>query len=174
MTALVQRWLEVMQKGDWMMYILISLAALLWFCLGWRTWVLRNNPFPEALQLLAPYGPRPRPFEVQAALGPMRERLGNLRALVNALVALAPMAGLLGTVGGMMVMFDSIGDSTFASQTGGITNGIAQALYTTETALVIAVPGLVWARILNRLEDRHLASLEQLAFRPIPSHEVHP
>jgi len=165
MSKVLDQWVEVMAKGDWMMVVLVLIAALLFYCLGYRTVLLRSRVVLEAqkrVDQVRRTEPAPWRSSADSVVQPFSVRLNAYRSLANALVALAPMAGLLGTVGGMMVMFNSIGDSTFSSQTGGITNGIAQALYTTETALVIAVPGLVWSRILNRREDAFRAQLDRM------------
>lgn len=90
---------------------------------------------------------------LEDAFFPLREKLGNFRGEVRTLTGLAPLAGLLGTVTGMIEMFDSLASQTFISQTGGIAGGISQALFTTELGLVIAVPGLIIGRLLDHKED---------------------
>ena len=69
-------------------------------------------------------------------------------------VAIAPLLGLLGTVGGMIETFKGIGGSELFSQSGGVAGGIAQALLTTQMGLVVAVPGILLARILDKRADK--------------------
>ncbi len=99
---------------------------------------------------------------LEDVLFPLQEKMGNFRNIVAVLTALAPLAGLLGTVTGMIEMFDSLATQTFVSQTGGIAGGISQALYTTELGLIIAVPGVIVGRLLDRKEDKMREDLEQL------------
>ena len=71
-------------------------------------------------------------------------------------VAVAPLAGLLGTVTGMIETFRSLGEMELFTQGGGIAGGIGEALLTTQMGLAVAVPGIV----LGRLLDRRQATLE--------------
>lgn len=59
------------------------------------------------------------------------------------LVTAAPLMGLLGTVMGMLKTFDGISLSAGASTADLVAGGIAEALITTETGLVIAIPGYI-------------------------------
>jgi biopolymer transport protein ExbB len=59
-------------------------------------------------------------------------------------------------------MFESLGDQTFFSQSGGVANGISQALFTTQFGLVIAVPGMVVGRLLDRHENTMREEIEQI------------
>jgi biopolymer transport protein ExbB len=76
--------------------------------------------------------------------------------------SVAPMLGLMGTVLGMVVTFESI-------QTYGLGNadalagGISQALLTTLAGLSVGVPALIVHRYLLRVVDTRLLKLQQLA-----------
>ena len=84
---------------------------------------------------------------------------------VSTLVAAAPLMGLLGTVMGMLQTFFGISTSGGAETAGVVAAGISEALVTTETGLVIALPGLFLVMTIQRqraqLEAR-LARLESL------------
>jgi len=82
--------------------------------------------------------------------------------LIGSLVGIAPMLGLLGTVMGMIVTFESLGDMTLFSQSGGIASGIATALFTTQMGLVVAVPGLIARSILERRAQKLASDLAQI------------
>lgn len=94
-------------------------------------------------------------LQVQAALAPLAAQLGFAGSLTRTIVVVAPLLGLLGTVGGMIEMFDSLGNQTFYAQHGGIAQGISKALFTTQLGLAIAIPGY----FLTRLTDRREAAL---------------
>ena len=96
------------------------------------------------------------------ALIPIRQRLGTFKVLVRTIVVLAPLAGLLGTVAGMIETFDSLGDRALFASSGGVAGGIAQALLTTQMGLIVAVPGLIAGRLLDRRQVRIEDDLEQL------------
>jgi len=62
-------------------------------------------------------------------------------AFIGVLAAVAPLLGLLGTVTGMMATFDII--SMFGTGNArAMAGGISEALVTTQTGLVVAIPGL--------------------------------
>ncbi len=99
-------------------------------------------------------------------------------------VAVAPLLGLLGTVMGMLTTFTALATGSGGEQTmSEITSGISEALITTETGLVIALPGLFFQYQLGRKHERYkafLAHLEtvcnqklyrQLTHRPEPDNE---
>lgn len=70
-------------------------------------------------------------------------------ALIGALATVAPLLGLLGTVTGMMATFDIL--AVFGTGNArGMASGISQALITTETGLIIAIPGLYMKNFLER------------------------
>lgn len=78
-------------------------------------------------------------------------------------VSAAPLVGLLGTVTGMLATFDALasgsgGDKTMSM----IAAGISEALITTETGLVIALPGLFFQYYLSRQFERYKAYLAHL------------
>lgn len=78
-------------------------------------------------------------------------------------VSAAPLVGLLGTVTGMLATFDALatgsgGDKTMSL----VASGISEALVTTETGLVIAIPGLFFQYQLTRRYERYKAFLAHL------------
>ena len=65
----------------------------------------------------------------------------------------APLAGLLGTVTGMLATFDGLSASAGSSTASLVAGGIAEALITTMTGLVIAIPGLVFISRIKVMRD---------------------
>jgi biopolymer transport protein ExbB len=93
------------------------------------------------------------------------ERIDRRAKFVNTLVAAAPLLGLLGTVLGMLQTFFGISTSGGSETASVVASGISEALVTTETGLVIALPGLFIVMLIQR--QRHnleakLARLESL------------
>lgn len=75
--------------------------------------------------------------------------LNDHLALIGVLAAIAPFLGLLGTVTGMMVTFDVLAVfGTGNAQAMAI--GISEALITTQTGLLVAIPGLFMKGFLDR------------------------
>lgn len=89
-------------------------------------------------------------------------RLEGYLPVVDAIVTLAPMLGLLGTITGMIRSFGVLsiqgGDNPFA-----VTGGIAEALITTAAGLIIAVPafaGYVWCQ---HMVEREIHRMETIS-----------
>jgi biopolymer transport protein ExbB len=73
---------------------------------------------------------------------------GSVKAIL-VLAGVAPLLGLLGTVSGMITTFDVIaGFGTGNARA--MASGISEALVTTQTGLVVAVPGLIIGNLLLR------------------------
>ncbi|MDL1958169.1 MAG: MotA/TolQ/ExbB proton channel family protein [Deltaproteobacteria bacterium] len=73
---------------------------------------------------------------------------GSVKAIL-VLAGVAPLLGLLGTVSGMITTFDVIaGFGTGNARA--MASGISEALVTTQTGLVVAVPGLIIGNLLRR------------------------
>jgi len=92
----------------------------------------------------------------------MRERagLGKFLAMIGALVAVAPLLGLLGTVLGMIETFQVI--SVFGTgNANAMANGISIALITTEAGLLVAVPGLLISGVLLQQSMRLETQLQE-------------
>lgn len=83
--------------------------------------------------------------------------------ILKVCIGAAPLLGLLGTVTGMLVTFGALasgvgGDKTMER----IAGGISEALITTETGLVVALPGLFLHHHLHRTYERYKAFLAHL------------
>jgi biopolymer transport protein ExbB len=165
-------------------------GVLLWFAIGYR-WALlrrgsrknvrvlirraldgRSNPpngivdeaIARGIALVKAPRPHLRRF-LDEAFADYESDLKRWTTLINVLVGVAPLLGLLGTVMGMIETFDSLGDMTFYSQSGGIAAGIATALFTTQLGLVVAVPGVIAKSLLDRRQfqiENDLAAIKDI------------
>ena len=91
------------------------------------------------------------------------ENLGNFRQKLQSIkifAAAAPLLGLLGTVNGMIVTFDIISNYGNSSPVL-ISDGISEALLTTQSGLVVALPLLFFHVVLRGMANR----LEREAYR---------
>lgn len=83
----------------------------------------------------------------RAEIAPFRRDLRVMRICVG----VAPLLGLFGTVTGMLATFGALASGSGGEKTMGlIAKGISEALITTETGLVIALPGLFFQYLLAR------------------------
>lgn len=104
----------------------------------------------------------------------------NLRIL-NGVATVTPLIGLLGTVIGMIQAFNEIANTDAMGKAQELAVGIALALLTTATGLMIAIPSLIAYMYLTGKVDSlviemdqlaqdvvHLVSAESLQNRPVP------
>ena len=188
--GLVADILSYFQQGGFVMPPLAVATLVLWYYLGLRISTLqRGNPRSARILLeryrrgyqRVPRGVIDRAAlwgaEIAAQYGPQRSRLRPAldeafrdiadelkigRSIIRGIVSVAPLAGLLGTVIGMIETFDSLGEMALFTQGGGIAGGISQALFTTQMGLAVAVPGIVIGRFLDRRQLRFENELEQM------------
>ena len=80
------------------------------------------------------------------------------------LATIAPLLGLLGTVGGMIKTFTVIAEFGTGNAKE-LAGGISEALLTTQTGLVVAVPGLFMATFLARRSNTLLERMKRFCLR---------
>jgi len=183
----LERYIEA---GGWVMPPLIAAAVVLWFAIGYRIAALRRGTRRGARNLVfrirAGKHPKTDGVLVRAAISGLdlfdrglaelrphldeaffeeESEIRRYRVLIVTIVMVAPLLGLLGTVIGMIETFNSLGDMSLFSQSGGIAGGISQALFTTQMGLAVAIPGMIVNGILNRRQldlELELAQIKDL------------
>jgi biopolymer transport protein ExbB len=122
----------------------------------WIEWARNPNEAQGTEGVILRYT---RPFQgspdvVRRRFMELREMLlGNIERKSNflkSLVAVAPLMGLLGTVMGMLTTFQGIATSGGNQTVDMVAKGISTALITTQTGLMIALPGLFLTLIIRR------------------------
>lgn len=170
---IAEKWGEFYVAGGFVMPPLVLATLVLWYGLGWRLVTLQRGTRRTVYQILEQgLGHEPRGvvdgalirgLELRKAIGrsglrpvldeefhAYSEEMSKFATIVRSIVIVAPLAGLLGTVGGMIETFDSLADMSMHTQSGGIAGGISQALITTQMGLAVAIPGVIAGRILDR------------------------
>jgi len=90
----------------------------------------------------------------------LRSRLDDRLAVIGVLAAIAPLLGLLGTVLGMIETFDVI--AVFGTgNSRAMASGIGVALITTQTGLLVAIPGMLMSNRLGRVAQQLKTSLDE-------------
>jgi biopolymer transport protein ExbB len=88
---------------------------------------------------------------------------GNLMGLLEQVVYLAPLLGLLGTVLGIIEVFQGLAVDASAANAGSLAGGIWEALLTTAVGLCVAIPfALVHSLLENRIERLHRRTEDRL------------
>jgi len=80
---------------------------------------------------------------------------------LSILVTVSPLMGLLGTVMGMLTTFKGLAHSS-GQVIDVVAKGISEALITTQTGLIIAIPGYILVYMLTRRRQEQAAFLERV------------
>jgi biopolymer transport protein ExbB len=86
----------------------------------------------------------------------VKERTGANVGIIKTLVALAPLMGLLGTVTGMIEVFDVMALSG-SSNARLMAGGVFKATIPTMAGMMVALTGLIFATVLPRMSARETA-----------------
>lgn len=179
--------LSYLNEGGFVMWPLVIGNFIIWYALGCRFYLLRRGTRLPVRELVKSYlkdehkkskgllaaavkesvemtkhikGDRHSVLE--ECLMPFYQITSKYSTLSRSIVICAPLAGLLGTVAGMIEMFSSLAGQEFYSQSGGIAGGISEALFTTQLGLAVAVPGLIVGRLLDKTEENIKLEFEQI------------
>jgi len=156
-----------LQAGGPVLWAILLLAAVIGFIVAERYWFLLGI-FPEHVRnyqimwqaLRGQEGDLARPMR-SALISQARIELGHWLPLLKTLVALCPLLGLLGTVTGMIEVFDVVAVSGTGNARA-MASGISRATLPTMAGMVVALPGLYFCL---QLEQRVTVSVERLADR---------
>jgi biopolymer transport protein ExbB len=185
-SRLIQEALGIWVSGGWAMgalavnsMILFGVGVYLWLNTRgrwfskvpestWRSWIgqpeRREGKLGHLIEFLTSASDLDdlgvRVSELHATeLAPFRRDLKFIRRCVST----APLLGLLGTVTGMLTTFSALATGSGGDKTMDmVAGGISEALITTETGLVIALPGLFFQYYLTGKRDKYEAFLAHL------------
>lgn len=186
--GLLQEVAGYVEAGGWVMPPLVLATLVLWFAIGYRFAALKRGSERGVRNLIRRYDDKGRTpggdgvlvRALHKGIELRNRRLDDLRPylddaffeeqkeirrynrLIMTIVTAAPLLGLLGTVIGMIETFDSLGDMSLFSQSGGIAGGISQALITTQMGLAVAIPGLIVNGMLTRRQKNIEIELAQM------------
>jgi len=178
--------ISILDSGGWVMYPLALLAIMIYtngvemllflrkgnIQLGrdseWMTWVYNPEKAEGRAGEIIRYTQedvrsskhiRNRFEEVkQSILHDIERRI----IFLNTLVAAAPLMGLLGTVIGMLATFSGIARQGGGDTVDVVSQGISEALITTQTGLVIALPGIFLILIIRNRKHAIEAALARI------------
>ncbi len=178
MNCLETMW-RFVQTGGPIMIPLVLISIWMWYLIVQKLlWIFRIRRYPlkisEALNVMAAppkqlgghdtprsgalnyflgqrrFNPEPDRIMWEVAVKRQLFPLNRHMAAILVLATVAPLLGLLGTVTGMVDTFRVIGVQG-ASNPQALASGIKEALITTQTGLLIAIPGLLAGQTLRKM-----------------------
>ncbi|CUB03940.1 MotA/TolQ/ExbB proton channel family protein [Marinomonas fungiae] len=106
------------------------------------------------------HGRRAMKESIQEAANHVIHELERFMSTLGTIAAISPLIGLLGTVVGMIKVFNVLMEQG-AGNTQLLAGGISEALITTAAGLVVAIPALVFHRYFVRRIDEVVVNMEQ-------------
>jgi len=187
---LLEAAVEQITLGGWVMYPLIITCLWMWFLIGKKAvdmyaFTKGDRRFVDLRADIGKAEYSAAPWQKYLIDGFYSERTGvqkldesiieSLRVHVEQFVnrytgtiallaTVAPLLGLLGTVSGMVKTFSVIAEFGTGNARA-LASGISEALITTQTGLVIAVPGLFLASFLIRRSNGLLERMHRFCLR---------
>jgi biopolymer transport protein ExbB/TolQ len=102
---------------------------------------------------------------VEVAASKQVSRLRIPVKAMNLIAVAAPLLGLLGTIVGMVIVFEAVAGTTGAAKASALAAGIRVKLFSTATALIVAIPALFIYFIFNQKLSMLVADCEIVAER---------
>ena len=173
------QFIEFMDTGGPVMWPLLTISVVMWILIVERVLFIgrlyrRPIPFSRALRYINENTPPGQVSERSAVallvrrflekrssnkafdrhildetVASLTNSLSGRLAVIGIMVAIAPLLGLLGTVTGMITTFDVL--AIFGTgNSKAMAGGISEALITTQTGLLVAIPGLYMKAFLEK------------------------
>jgi len=151
-------------QGGNVLWLIAGLTFLLWTLVFERWWYFRTehkNVVERAMNVWESRSER-RSWSAHAIrdgiISETAEKItGNLQ-LVQTCVALAPLLGLLGTVTGMVAVFEAM--ATQGGNARSMAAGVSQATIPTMAGMIVSISGLLGTTWLQRKIDFSILSFE--------------
>lgn len=153
-----------MERGGAVLWVILMLAVALWGLIIERFVYLKKIWPQERSKLISDWSKRSDKHSWQARsirelfLSQARQNLQRTVPIIKMLIGLCPLLGLLGTVTGMIQLFDVMA-VTGTGNARAMASGVSQATIPTMAGMVIAIAGLYFSsRIEEKTRDaaRHL------------------
>lgn len=144
------------EQGGPVIWVLLLLCCVMWTLIFERLWFYRVSSKACAQVLSAAWLARQDRYSWKAhrvrdsLIAELSLKLYSLLSVIKTLVLLCPLLGLLGTVTGMVAVFDVIAlNGTSDAQ--GLARGVFRATLPTMAGLVVSITGLYMTALLQRL-----------------------
>lgn len=97
----------------------------------------------------------------------LHQMFQHQRVALGAMIAAAPLLGLLGTVSGMVKTFESLSARGGEKSMEGLAQGISEVLVATESGLAVAIPALLLVYLAHREVHRHAQTTNKIEGRKL-------
>lgn len=165
-------------QGGWVLWLVFCTCFLLWLCILERLWFFRFE-YPSLKNSALEYWRKRRDKSSwlanairQLLISEVGIKLSNRVKLIQTLIIICPLMGLLGTVTGMINLFDLIalnGNSDVKAMSA----GIYRAILPTLAGLLVGLSGYYFALRFGQKAERYLQALtDNLVLEPSLNQEI--
>jgi biopolymer transport protein ExbB/TolQ len=151
---------EFVERGGWVMPVILTLSFIMFSrCFALLlTLVLMLRESRRSAAELASQPALLRRMETEAL-----ESFRRQRNMLGAIIAAAPLLGLLGTVSGMEKTFIGLSSRAGEKSMEALAGGISEVLVATESGLAVALPAMLLVYLAHRTVHRHVEMLNSIA-----------
>jgi biopolymer transport protein ExbB len=140
------------------MIAIVGLSVVLYGrCFNLLLWLRAEQRRLGAIRSFQPS----RLLELRRRQNEFREAFRAQRIVIAAMIAAAPLLGLLGTVSGMVKTFDSLSNRMGQKSMEGLAHGISEVLVATESGLAVAIPAMLLVFLAHHAVNRTLSKLSE-------------
>lgn len=146
---------DFMETGGDVLWAILVVTFLMWILIIERFWYFRSGHTELVKQVVASWDAREDTTSWyahrirEALISQVSESLNSSVMLIQTLVALCPLLGLLGTVTGMIAVFDVMAISG-SGNARGMAAGVSKATLPTMAGMVAALSGMFFSNMIER------------------------
>jgi biopolymer transport protein ExbB len=158
----VDTWAELgkfMDSGGMVLWAIVVLLFVMWTLIFERMWYLRSMVGNDVQAALEEWESRAARQIREKLISEVSVKIDDNIMMIKTLVAVAPLFGLLGTVTGMIVVFDVMA-FTGGGDAKAMAGGVSQATVPTMSGMVAALSGVFGLTYVEREADREKHLLE--------------
>ena len=173
MTAIYEAWISIqdfMASGGTVLTYIAWLTFALWTLIVERLWYSQTGHRKERERVLGLWNQRAETSSWhahkirEALIAQVSSRCHRSIGMIQTLVALCPLFGLLGTVTGMIEVFDVMA-ITGSSNARAMAAGVSKATIPTMAGMVVALSGLYFSVRLKQWADDETEAMADLLVR---------
>lgn len=159
MGGLTEVLLAFMEKGGEVLWLIAALLFVMWTLIFERVWYLQFGWKKDAATVIAKWEGRPERKSWEARqvrsmlISQARMQINQYMPMIKTLVALCPLLGLLGTVWGMIEVFNIMA-VTGGGDAKSMAGGVQRATIPTMAGMVAALSGVFGNAYITRIAQR--------------------
>jgi biopolymer transport protein ExbB len=165
MGGLLETLLAFMDKGGNVLWLIAALLFVMWTLIFERVWYLQFGWKNDVARVISKWEARPERKSWEAhqvremLISQARMQINQYLPVIKTLVALCPLLGLLGTVTGMIEVFNIMA-VTGGGDAKSMAGGVQQATIPTMAGMVAALSGVFANTYVTRIAQRESEFLQ--------------